>query len=188
MKSTYSIPNTIIPCDAIIEMIRMRSNIPILLLLLTALVIPTGAFTADELALTVQENGDAEIRFDYTLNWMERVAVFFRIADPKTEFRRALERAYKKPVSVKSVTSNSAIFEVEGLAQIQETEEGQMYTVPALDFSYAIVELERYWFAPLVQVDLSPAITTITFPDGSIETFRDIASIPKISHTCSHSS
>ncbi|MCQ1537736.1 hypothetical protein FTO68_01850 [Methanocalculus taiwanensis] len=163
----------------------MRS-IPLMILLLAlALAMPAGAFTADNLALSVQENGDADIRFDYTLNWIERFAVFLRIANPADEFRSALERAYKKPVDVKSVSSGSAVFRVEGLASLKESEEGVRYSVPALDFSYAVVELEKYWFAPLVQVDLTPDLTTLTFPDGHTESFVQVAGIPATSHTIS---
>ncbi|WP_255331646.1 hypothetical protein [Methanocalculus taiwanensis] len=156
-----------------------------ILLLALALAMPAGAFTADNLALSVQENGDADIRFDYTLNWIERFAVFLRIANPADEFRSALERAYKKPVDVKSVSSGSAVFRVEGLASLKESEEGVRYSVPALDFSYAVVELEKYWFAPLVQVDLTPDLTTLTFPDGHTESFVQVAGIPATSHTIS---
>ncbi len=166
-------------------MIAMRSILLILLLVILALVMPAGAFTADDLALTIQENGDAEIRFDYTLNWMERFAVFLRIADPADEFRSALERAYKKPVEVQSVSSGSAVFQVEGLASLKESEDGVRYSVPALDFSYALVELEKYWFAPLVQVDLTPDLTTLTFPDGHTESFVRVAGIPATSHIIS---
>ncbi len=146
------------------------------------LIMPTGAFSADNLDFTIQENGDAEIRFDYTLNWIERVAVFLRIADPNAEFQAALERAYKKPVEVQSVTQGSTIFSVKSLATITETGEGIQYTVPALDFSYAEKILNEYWFAPLVQVDLSPDRTTVTFPDKKIVSYNDVSHIPATSH------
>ncbi len=151
--------------------------------LLIGLIIPAGAFSADNLDFTIQENGDAEIRFDYTLNWIERVAVFLRIADPNAEFQSALERAYKKPVEVQSVTQGSTIFSIESLATIDETGEVIRYTVPALDFSYAEKILNEYWFAPLVQVDLSPDRTMVTFPDGKIVSYYDVSKIPATSHT-----
>jgi len=41
--------------------------------------------------------------------------------------------------------------------------------------------LNSYWFAPLVQADFSPAVTTVTFPDGSVETLENISEIPAVS-------
>lgn len=154
-----------------------------ILLLLIALIIPAGAFSADNLAINIHENGDAEIRFEYTLNWIERVAVYLRIADPVAEFQTALESAYNKPVEVLSVTQGSTVFSVESLVAIRETEEEIRYTVPALDFSHAEKILKDYWFAPLVQVDFSPDITTVTFPDQKIVSYYNVSNIPATSHT-----
>lgn len=164
-------------------MMPRRSIVLITMVLIAGLALPGAAFTADKLALEVQENGDALITFDYTLNWIERIAVFFRIANPEQELKRALERAYNRPAAVSSVTPGSATFSVVGLARVSETDEGTVYRVPALDFTYAVDELERYWFAPLVSVDLAPDLTTVAFPDGYVKTWYDVTGIPEISHT-----
>jgi hypothetical protein len=58
-------------------------------------------------------------------------------------------------------------------------------TTPALSFEEAEKVLQQYWFAPLINPDFSPAVTTITYPDGYQEKFYDISRIPKTTHTLS---
>lgn len=164
-------------------MIQMRSTVLITILLLMFLALPAAAFSADRFTLTIEENGDADIEFDYTLTWIERVAVYLRIAEPENELRQALERNYNRPVEIKAVTPGSVQFTVDGLSKVKETFDGTVYTVPVLDFSSAVTALERYWFAPLVKVDLSPDISTVTFPDGRTEEFRNVTIIPMLVHT-----
>ena len=53
------------------------------LLVLAFVVAPAGAFSADELRILVDEDGGANITFNYTLSWIERIAVFFKIAEPE---------------------------------------------------------------------------------------------------------
>ncbi|MCP1715415.1 hypothetical protein J2T58_001273 [Methanocalculus alkaliphilus] len=161
----------------------MRSTVLITILLIISLALPAAAFSADRFTLTIEENGDAEIQFDYTLTWIERVAVYLRIAEPEKELKHALERNYNRPVEIKEVTSGSVQFTVDRLAQTRYTHEGTVYTVPVLDFSSAVTALENYWFAPLVKVDLAPEIATVTFPDNTTEEFGNVTIIPELVHT-----
>ncbi|MDO8842091.1 hypothetical protein [Methanocalculus sp.] len=78
-----------------------------------------SAFTADSFAQSEYENGDAEIRIDYTPTWLKHVAVFSRIAEPEKELLQALERNDHKSVEVRWVTTGSALFIVESLVSSQ---------------------------------------------------------------------
>ena len=152
------------------------------LLILTLVVAPAGAFSADGLLILVDEDGDADITFDYTLSWIERIAVFFKIAEPEQELKSALEEASGAPVTVTSAKSNVAEFSVLGFAKVQNTDDGVVYSTPALDLTGAQAMLDRYWFAPLVQADFSPKKAVVRFPDGHEETFSSQSTIPALTH------
>lgn len=161
----------------------MKREILVALLLLTAvLVTPTGAFSADRLHITVNEDASAEITFDYTLSWIERIAVFFKIADPAQELKSALERSLGVPVVVASVESDSATFTATRFATISDADGAKTYSTPGLDFTEAQAVLDEYWFAPLVQADFSPDQTVVRFPDGHEEAFSNLSAIPPLSH------
>ncbi|MDE4909024.1 hypothetical protein L0665_10430 [Methanogenium marinum] len=153
--------------------------------LICLVAVPASAFTAESLSVDVLENGDATVAFSYHLGWLEKMGVFLNIADPAKELKNALESNFGKEVTVQEVTSNSASFLVADYAHMDSGENGVTYTTPMLSFANAEKILSGYWFAPLLSVDLSPAVTTITFPDGYVENFNDNIEIPRISHTIS---
>ncbi len=165
----------------------MRSKLTILTIfcLLTVMAAPASAFTAESLSIDVLENGNATVTFAYNLGWAEQIAVFFRIADPANELKQALESNSGKEVSVREVTKNSASFMINGYAHVNAGDGETTYRTPALSFTRASEILSGYWFAPLISVDLSPAETTVVFPDGYTENFYDNIEIPVISHTIS---
>jgi hypothetical protein len=164
----------------------MRYELAIISLLALAFMIsPAGAFSAHSLQIDVAANGDANVTFDYSLSWLETIAVFFKIAQPEQELKGALEDVSGKPVSVVSVESNSAVFSVIGFAAVTETESGKVYTTPGMDFTAAEEKLKSYWFAPLISADFSPDVTSILFPDGYEETFYDQSFVPFQSHEVS---
>ena len=154
-----------------------------MLCILAGMAAPASAFTADSLIVDVSENGDATVTFSYRLSWVEKFAVFFRIADPAAELKDALESNFGKEVFVQDVTADSASFHVTAYAHMNAGENGVTYTTPSLSFASAEKILSDYWFAPLISVDLSPAETTVAFPDGYTEIFYDKIEIPKVTHT-----
>ncbi len=153
------------------------------LLILAFMAAPASAFSADELRILVDEDGGADITFNYSLSWIEKIAVFFKIAEPEQELKSALEGATGAPVTVTSARSDAASFSVPGFAKIQKTDDGTTYSTPALDLTGAQEVLESYWFAALISVDFSPDLTLVRFPDGHEETFSDQSTVPALSHT-----
>ncbi|HOI13738.1 MAG TPA: hypothetical protein PLG75_07765 [Methanoculleus sp.] len=153
------------------------------LLLIAVIVAPAAAFSADHLQITVNEDGSADITFNYTLSWIERVAVFFKITQPEQELKSALEGSLGVPVTVTSAESDVASFSVERFAKISDAAGGKAYSTPGLDFTEAQDVLNSYWFAPLVKADFSPDLTVVRFPGGHEETFTDQSAIPALSHT-----
>lgn len=144
---------------------------------------PASAFTAESLSINVSENGDATVTFSYNLGWAEKVAVFFRVADPATELKNGLESNSGKEVAVSEVTADSASFLIQKYAHLSTGAGEVTYTTPTLSFVSAEEILSGYWFAPFISVDLSPAETTVTFSDGYVESFNDAIEIPTISHS-----
>jgi hypothetical protein len=153
-----------------------------IVMLITCLGQPAAAFTADSLDIQVRENGDTEVTFRYTLSWIEHIAVFLRIADPADELKKGLEGNSDNTVDVTEVTGNTASFLVIAFTSVRETQDSVVYTTPRLNFTEAEEILQEYWFAPLITTDLSPAVTTVTFPDGYTEQFGNLIEIPQVSH------
>jgi hypothetical protein len=153
------------------------------LLLLVALSVPVQAFTADRLDISVRENGDANITFDYTLNWLEYLAVFLHVADPAVELQKALQSNTYATVTVNSVSPRVVSLDVQKFAVVQDEANGTTLTTPAVSFAEAERVLQQYWFSNMISPDFSPAITVIHFPDGYSQTFYDQITIPSVSHT-----
>ena len=155
--------------------------------LLCVILILTGssvqAFTAEELDISVSENGDADISFSYSLSWLENFAVFLRITDPAAELKSALESNFNKPVNVISVDNNKAHIIVNNFASVKTKDGLTIYTTPSMSFSEAEATLNSYWFAPLISPDFSPSQTVIIFPDGYRQVFYNELNIPSVSHT-----
>lgn len=151
--------------------------------ILALCVCPAQAFTAKTLDISVQENGDATVTFDYDLSWYENVAVFTRIADPATELKKAIENNFNTQADVLATTGSETKILIHGFASGRTTDGVTTMTTPALSFQSAERVLKQYWFAPLISVDFSPEITRVTFPDGYTEQFVNQIALPKISHT-----
>lgn len=98
-------------------MYRMRNYLIIILavIVLALLFSPVYAFTSDSFDIHVQPNGDARITFDYTLTWLEHVAVFMRIANPATELQKAITNNFNKQVTIASVTDHETQLDCTGL-------------------------------------------------------------------------
>jgi hypothetical protein len=155
-------------------------------IILILFILPVQAFTADSLEINLQDNGGADIQFGYTLNWIEHIAVYLRIANPADELSRAFENNLQVPVTVEQVNSDLIRVSVSNFAKRSlDKDGGTVLTTPALSFEEAEKVLQQYWFAPLINPDFSPAITTITYPDGYQEKFYKISNIPKTTHTIS---
>ncbi len=159
------------------------SGMGILILVIILVASPVQAFTAKNLDITVKDNTDAIITFDYDLNWYENIAVFSRIADPATELAKALKGQFGKNVEVTSVSGNRAQFLVEKYASLTQNNGAVSVNTPSLSFKDAENVLNKYWFAQFISPDFSPEITRISFPDGYTEEFYNQDQIPSIHHS-----
>jgi hypothetical protein len=155
------------------------------LCLMALMVMPVQAFTMNSLSITIARNGDAQVDVRYDLTFVEQSAVFLRIADPARELQSAFASSSSQPVAVSQATSSSARLNIPSYAAVSAKDGLTTMTTPSMSFERAQAVLNRYWFAPLVSPDFSPAVTTVTFPDGYQERFEDRITIPPIAHTVS---
>jgi hypothetical protein len=150
---------------------------------LACMVMPASAFTMKSLDVTVGPNGDAVIDAQYDLSFLEQSAVYFQLADPSQQLQSAFNSKTSAPVTVESVSPNAARISVPSYTSVKNGDDGITYTTPVLSFERARTALKSYWFAPLVSLDFSKGVTTVTFPDGYQEQFTGQISIPSVSHT-----
>ena len=165
----------------------MEFRITVLVLVMVAIlaVSPGQAFVAKELRVSLDDQGNAEIQFDYSLSFLENVAIFLRIADPGSELKSALESNLHKTVEIESVGNSQARFRVEQFATLREENGTVVMRTPGLSFTSAEQAIKSYWFAPLVNPDFSPDLTVVQFPDGSQDVFYDSTEIPPLSRVIS---
>jgi hypothetical protein len=158
------------------------SGMGICILVAVLIACPVQAFTAKNLDITIQDNTDAIITFDYDLSWYENIAVFSRIADPANELAKALTSQFGKKVEVTYVSGNHAQFLVEKFAVLKKNDGVVSLNTPALSFKNAEKVLNNYWFARFISPDFSPEITRVSFPDGYREEFSNQDQIPSVRH------
>ncbi|MFA4878077.1 MAG: hypothetical protein WC586_11760 [Methanoregula sp.] len=156
------------------------------LVLLACTVMPASAFTMKSLSMSVAGNGDTQVEMNYDLSILEQTAVFFRLADPAAQLKSAFESGGFHDIAVQDATSSSAHLMIPYLATVSRTGgKNVTITTPQLSFERAQEVLSSYWFAPLVSPDFSPAVTTITFPDGYRAFYYDQITIPAVTHQVS---
>jgi hypothetical protein len=156
------------------------------LMLMAVAVMPASAFTMNSLSITLAGNGDAQVDLKYDLSFVEQTAIFFKLADPAAQLKSAFGNGGTQPVTVTQATSSSAQIVVPSFASVTSADgKKSTITTPSLSFERAQAVLNSYWFAPLVSPDFSPAVTTITFPDGYKANYYDQISIPPVTHQLS---
>lgn len=154
----------------------------VFLMVIALSVMPAQAFTAKSLTITLAPDGDAELNIQYELSFFEQSAVFFQIADPAQELKKAFDTNTQEPVTVLETTSSSAIILVPGFATVRDESEASTMITPQVSFEKAQQVMNGYWFAPLVSPDFSPDVTLVRFPDGYRVVYADALTLPPVSH------
>lgn len=145
-------------------------------------VMPAQAFTSKTLSIDLDAEGNALVDFEYQLTFVEQAAVFVNIANPADELKSALENHLHRQVTVIKTDSSSAEVYIPSFATIRTYNGDAVMITPSFSFAHAENALKEYWFAPLINPDLSPEVTTIAFPDGYKETYYNQISIPSVMH------
>ncbi|MDV0442869.1 hypothetical protein [Methanorbis rubei] len=159
----------------------MQYRILLLLTLVLAafMAAPASAIVADSLTITVFENGDANADVTYTLSWLEKLGVLTKVGDPAIYIRKACNDYGGTATLIHSDMSGASLH-LRGFAAVDNT----TYTTPTIDFTEAERILQNYpIISKILDVDLSPTITEIRFPDGAVLTYDDQLLIPSAVHT-----
>lgn len=152
------------------------------LLFLGLVVSPATAFSFNNLEISINPDGNANISAGYSLSWIERFVVLMRIANPADILEQVLEQYYRNNVQVLSVSRTKTDLMVKDFATVTESETETTYTTPYLDFSGADQAIRGYWFSKFITVDASPQTAIVQFPDAYTETFSNSYTIPQITH------
>jgi len=146
---------------------------------------PVSAFTAKKLVLTVQENGDADINFNYQLTWPEKFA-YTLIPNKEQIIQSALNSKFPSTtVDAIRITKASTDFTVREFATISTTETpaATTYRTPAISLTDAVDLLNEYpLIAQILSPDFSPDVTIVQFPHGQKYTYDDATEIPALTH------
>ena len=151
---------------------------------LAALLAAPGAlaFEATTLDVTIGPSGAADVVMTYDLNWIERLGVYAAIAAPGPALEKALGTLSGRTVRVREAGPDGAAFVVTKFAKVAHGRDGTVYTTPGVDFRVFGRALDGYWFGRFVSPDFSPAVTTLTFPDGHREQFDGRTGLPAVTH------
>lgn len=139
------------------------------------LVIPAAAITVHHVDITVAENGDAYITGDYSMNWMEQVVVYPAALS-------LLSVNAPKQAVIHSISPTNVQLTVQNLANVRHTNTSTVYTTPAFSVGDVTQELDKFWFANMVTLDLASGTLTLRFPDGATVEDTDLSSVPAFGH------
>ena len=156
-------------------------------LLLALAVLPASAFTAKNLDITIRQNGDADISFEYELSWAESLAYTF-IPQKEQIIRSALDSRFPsmKVSNIHVERGRTGLFvkDFAGTSTSKAKPKTTTYTTPAISFMLAGDLLDNYeWIARYIEPDFSPDVTVVEFPDGQQYTYYDVSGIQPISYT-----
>lgn len=90
-----------------------------ILFVLSMVMMPVDAFTADSLDIVVLPNGDAVVMFEYSLSWLERMAVSLHATDPAQEIKKAIANNLNKEVTQVNVQRTTGPFS-QSLSNIED--------------------------------------------------------------------
>lgn len=140
------------------------------------------AFEISNLQIQIETDGSASVQVFYTLSEYEKgqYVLITSFLNPVSFGEEQFEKLLGRPVTIYSVSSDSAILRVSNIAKVRD---GEVIT-PAFNFTSDFQKGDNYLITLMERFELSfiPAITTITFPDGHSEIFSQVTSIPSIRH------
>lgn len=78
---------------------------------------------------------------------------------------------------------SSATLLMKQFASTEDVAQGTEYQTGSMDFKKAEIALKNSAVSSVITADFSPAIVTVTFPDGYARSFSDVDSLPSLTHT-----
>jgi len=155
------------------------------LLVLALISMPATAFTAKKVVITINNDGDANINFNYQLTWMESFVYSF-IPNKEQIVQSALEGNFpSKEVDSIQVSRTSTDLIVRDFAKVTTSGGTTTFKTPTVSFTMAQDLLNNYpRIARAITPDFSPEETIVKFPgSGDTYTYINVDGIPQITYT-----
>jgi hypothetical protein len=140
---------------------------------------PVHAFTANSLDITLDKNGDAVARFQFTLEgFLENAIPQSMLED---ELKKGLTTSSEPPVLL-SMDKTGTTMRLKKFASTRDVEQGTEYRTASMNFEKAEIALKNSALSSVVTADFSPETITVTFPDGYTRKFTSSATLPALTH------
>jgi hypothetical protein len=141
---------------------------------------PVHAFTANSLDITVNRNGDATASFRFTLEGLIENAIPQSLLEE--ELKKGLTTSSEPPALI-AMDRSTATLLLKQFADTSEVPTGTEYRTSSMNFKKAEIALQSSALSSVVSADFSPAIITLTFPDGYVRNFENQDILPSVTHT-----
>lgn len=163
----------------------MQKFVQITVIILAFLSLSAGvsAFSISSITYTIGADGNGTVEMQYHLNETEKLQydLITNTLDLKAIGREELEKSLKREVTVTSLTPESVMLHVIDMAEVNGT------TMITPNFTYvpveSLIDPSLSWIVKKFEINFIPNTSTIIFPDGYNETFKDAGTIPEITHT-----
>lgn len=161
-------------------------RITVIGLILLISVAGVSALSISQITYTVAQDGNGTVDMNYQLNSTEKLQydLITKVLDLKSIGKKELEKALKREVTVQSITPESVQLSVYNMATVDSG------TITTPSFTYvpveSLVDPSLHWIIQKFDIDFTPQISKVIFPDGYSESFTDADTIPEIVHQISN--
>lgn len=140
------------------------------------------AISISTVDVNINPDGSGTVDMQYQMNGTEKLqyALVSSVLDISAIGQKELEKSLGKPVSVTSVNTESASFVIRDLVTQKDGE----YVIPSIRYMpvESVLDPNLLWVLKKININFIPGETTVTFPDGYQEKFKEEQVIPSIRH------
>jgi hypothetical protein len=167
-------------CTLLLLRIRIYTIALFVIIASSGYCMTAAGFVADSMTFHINERGDAEAVFRFTLEGLIENAIPDSMLE--SELRKGLTTNPDSPPTLISFTRERTVLFMPGYALIRDNPEGREYVTAPINFTRAEAALKQSALNYIIKADFSPSVIEITFPDGYQETFRDTAVLSSVTH------
>jgi hypothetical protein len=150
------------------------SAIAITFIAIICLIYPVQGFVVNHLDYSFDQEGNALVTANYTLSLGESVVL--AVPTIKDEFKNTIKNEYGENSHILELNDKVAQFTIPNYAIKTDT----YIQTPFLTFEKIKTRINSYWFLKYLDIKYTPDVTTITFYNGQVYTYKDAMTIPPI--------
>lgn len=155
---------------------KTSAILSIIFLVIVIATSPAQAFSASHIDYAIHNNGDATVIADYQMSFGEKIALI--VPGVKDKFIEVIKTEYGQDAQVKEINDCHAEFTIPRYGVVTDT----YVQSPYISFENIKTRAGGYWFMNYMDIDYSPATTTITFDNGKVHTFKEVMIVPAITN------